>query len=445
MMLTAAKKNAAVFCLSLIFSGALQGEIRVLKGFTLIDGTGKPPAADSAIIIDNGRIRWVGRTADLKVPPGAETVDLSGKFVMPGIINLHGHLGNAVGLEQDPKLYTRESVEHDLKTYASYGVTTMLSLGLDKDLIFDIRDQQRRGRPTMARVYTAGLGLVYKGGFGGGISLPGVPSPMIGDLNDVEPAVAGQARKKVDFLKFWTDDNYGTAKRMPYDIMKAIVDSAHRHGLRVIAHVFYLDDAQHLADDGIDALAHSVRDKQVDNALIDSMKRHGTWLAAATLSREYALFAYAKDPKLAVDPFLTRSLPPDIAKTIASPEYRKKAAADPHIGNYPHTLAIAEKNLKALSDAGVRYGMGTDTGVPGRFAGYFEHVEMQLMVEAGLTPMQVIVASTKSGAEFLRAKDLGTLEPSKWADLIVLGANPVSDIKNTRTIEAVYIAGNKVR
>lgn len=442
--LTVLKRNAVFLCLSLICSASLYGEVRVLKGFTLIDGTGRPAVADSAMIIDNGRIRWVGRTADLKAPAGAQTVDLSGKFVMPGIINLHGHLGNSVGLEQDPKLYTRESVENDLKTYASYGVTTMLSLGLDKDLIFDIRDKQRIGRPSMTRVYTAGLGLVFKGGFGGGISLPGVPSPMIGEVKDVEPAVAEQARKKVDVLKFWTDDNYGTAKRMPYEICKAIIESGHRHGLPVIAHVFYLEDAKHLTDDGIDALAHSVRDKQVDDALISSMKRHGTWLAAATLSREYALFAYAKDPKLAVDPFLTRSLPPDIAKTIASPEYQKKVASDPHISDYPRTLAIAEKNLKALSDAGVHYGMGTDTGVPGRFLGYFEHVEMQLMVEAGLTPMQAIVASTKSGAEFLKAKDLGTLEASKWADLIVLGANPLSNIKNTRTIEAVYIAGNKV-
>jgi imidazolonepropionase-like amidohydrolase len=444
-MMTAPTRNAVVFCLFLIFSGSLFGEVRVLKNFTLIDGTGRPAAADSAMIIDNGRIRWVGRTADLKIPAGAETIDLTGKFVMPGIINLHGHLGNAVGLEQDPKLYTRESVENDLKTYAAYGVTTMLSLGLDKDLIFDIRDKQRAGRPSMARVYTAGLGLVYKGGFGGGISLPGVPSPMIGEVKDVEPAVAGQALKHVDVLKFWTDDNYGTAKRMPYDICKAIIDSGHRHGLPVIAHIFYLEDAKHLADDGIDALAHSVRDKPVDAALIDSMKRHGTWLAAATLSREYALFAYAKDPQLAVDPFLTRSLRPQVAKAIASPEYRDKMASDPHIGNYPRTLATAEKNLKALSDAGVHYGMGTDTGVPGRFHGYFEHVEMELMVQAGLTPMQVIVAATKSGAEFLKAKDLGTLEPSKWADLIVLGANPLTNIKNTRTIEGVYIAGNKVR
>jgi len=365
--------------------------------------------------------------------------------VMPGIVNLHGHLGNAVGLEQDPKLYTRASVENDLKTYASYGVTTMLSLGLDKDLIFDIRSQQRAGRPSMARVYTAGLGLVYKGGFGGGISLPGVPTPILAEVKDVEPAVAEQARKQVDFIKFWTDDNYGAVKRMPHDIAKAIIDSAHKHGLRAIAHVFYLEDAKDLADDGIDAFAHSIRDKAVDSALIDSMKRHGTWLASPTLSREYALSSYSKTPAFAADPFFTRGIPADILKTIKSPEYQKKIAADPHLAQYPVKLDIEKKNLKALADAGVRYGMGTDTGVPGRFHGYFEHVELELMVEAGLTPMQAIIAATKSGAEFLHAKDLGTLEASKWADLIVLNADPLRDIKNTRTIQSVYIAGNKVR
>ena len=175
------------------------------------------------------------------------------------------------------------------------------------------------------------------------------------------------------------------------------------------------------------------------------MKRHGTWLASATLSREYALLSYAKTPAFVSDPFFTRGIPANILKTIKSAEYQKQAASDPHMRQYPLTLAIEKKNLKTLADAGVRYGIGTDTGVPGRFQGFFEHVELELMVEAGLTPMQVIVAATKSGAEFLKAKDLGTLEPSKWADLIVLNADPLKDIKNTRAIESVYIAGNKVR
>ena len=263
-------------------------------------------------------------------------------------------------------------------------------------------------------------------------------------MSDVEAAVAEQAAKHIDVLKFWTDDNYGAVKRMPYDIAEAIIKSGHKHGLKVIAHVFYLEDAKHLVDFGIDALAHSVRDQLVDKALIDSMKRHGTWQAASTLSREAALFAYVKTPTFAMDPFFTRRIAPDVLRTLTSPEYQKTVASDPNLTKYPAVLEVEKKNLKALADAGVRYGMGTDTGVPGRFQGYFEHVELELMVSAGLTPMQAIVAATRSGAEGLGAKDLGTLERAKWADLIVLGRNPLIDIKNTRSIEVVYLAGNKV-
>jgi imidazolonepropionase-like amidohydrolase len=416
----------------------------VLTGFSLIDGTGRPTAPNSAMTIEEGRINWVGPAAELKAPAGATTVDLTGKYVMPGLINLHGHLGNAVGLEQKAELYTRQTVENDLRMYASYGVTTMLSLGIDKDLIFDVRAEQRNGRPTMTRVYTAGQGLVYKDGFGGSLTLPGVPTPIIGSVGEVDAAVAEQAKKGVDFLKFWTDDNFGAVKRMPFDIADAIIQSGHKHGLRVIAHVFYLEDAKHLAASGIDALAHSVRDKLVDQELIDAMKRTGTWLAAPTLTREVALSSYATTPPFLNDPFFTRGTTPDVLATLASPEFQKTKAADPHLSKYPIVEEIEMKNLKILADAGVRYGFGTDTGVPGRFHGYFEHVELTQMVKAGLTPMQAIVAATGNAAEFLRAKDLGTLEGGKWADLVVLGRDPLADINNSRTIESVYIAGNKV-
>jgi imidazolonepropionase-like amidohydrolase len=432
--------------LSMAFAATpyLRAEVKVLRGFTLIDGTGRAPVPNSAIIVDAGKITWVGRTAGLKVPAGAEVVDLTGRYIMPGIINLHGHLGITVGMTLDAKQYSRQTVEHDLNTYASYGITTMLSLGLDSDLIFDLREQQRRSRPAMTRVYTAGQGFAYKGGMGGAISFPGVPGAILNSVSDVEPAVAEQARKHVDFVKFWVDDNFGTVKRMPYDICKAIIDSAHSHGIRAVAHVYYLEDAKHLADYGVDALAHIVRDKPVDQELIDSMKRHNTWQEAATLSRELALSSYATTPSFIADPFFVRGVTPDVIATLQSAAYQAKMAADPNLAKYPVALATGKKNMKALADGGVRYGMGTDTGVPGRFQGYFEHLELQEMVEAGLTPMQAIVAATKSGAEFLKATDLGTLQAGKWADLIVLAKNPLDDIKNTRTIAAVYIAGNTV-
>ena len=416
----------------------------VFTGFTLIDGTGRAAAPNSAMTVEAGRISWVGPAAELKAPAGATTVDLAGKYVMPGLINLHGHLGNVVGLVQDPKLYTRQSVEHDLGMYASYGVTTVLSLGIYQDLIFDVRNEQRKGRPTMARVYTAGLGLVYKDGFGGGLTVPGIPTPVIGSVSEVDAAVAEQAKKGVDFLKFWTDDAFGTVKRMPFDIADAIIKSGHKHGLRVVAHIFYLEDAKRLTASGVDALAHSVRDKLVDQELIDLMKRNGTWLAAASLTRELALKSYATTPPFINDPFFIRSTTPDVIATLTSPEYQKKMAADKNLSKYPIAEEIEMKNLKTLADAGVRYGFGTDTGVPGRFQGYFEHVELTRMVDAGLTPMQAIVSATGHAAEFLGAKDLGTLEAGKWADLLVLQQDPLANINNSRTIDSVYIAGGKV-
>jgi imidazolonepropionase-like amidohydrolase len=314
-------------------------------------------------------------------------------------------------------------------------------MGTDQDLIFQIRDQQRAGRPSMTRVFTAGQGFIFKGGYGG---IAGV-NPGVSTVSEVEPAVAAQARKKVDIIKLWMDDELGKLPKMPYPIAKAIIDNAHQRHLRVTAHIFYLQDAKQLADYGVDSLAHSVRDKPVDAALIASMKTHGVWQMAATLSREASMFIYASTPAFLSDPFFTRGVSPAAIQTLHSPEYQKTISSGPHFKEFPGFLETAKRNLRMLADAGVKYGFGTDTGPPGRFPGYFEHWEMELMVEAGMTPMQVLTAATRNAAEFLGAKDLGTLERSKWADLIVLDRNPLDDIKNTRTINAVYIAGNRVK
>ena len=429
-----------VLVFALLFATSLVAQVKVLKNFTLIDGTGHAPLPNAAMILENGRIAWVGPAAKLKPPPSAPVTDLQGKYMMPGIINLHVHLGATIGLDQNEKFFTPENVEKDLKTYASYGVTTVLSMGTDKDSIFKIRDEQRAGRPTETRIYTAGQGFVLKGGYGG---LEGV-NQGVATVADVEPAVAAQAAKHVDFIKLWMDDHLGTKKKMPYDIAQAIIESAHRHHLRVIAHIFYLQDAKQLVDYGVDGLAHSVRDKPIDAAFIADMKRHGTWQEAATLSREASMFVYGQTPPYANDPFFIRSISPQVLAQLKSPAYQQKMRSDPDFSMYPGFLRTAQRNLKTLADAGVPYAFGTDSGPPGRFPGYFAHWEMELMVQAGLTPMQVITAATGSAARFLHAEDLGTLEKDKWADLLVLDKDPLDDIKNTRTISAVYIAGKRV-
>jgi imidazolonepropionase-like amidohydrolase len=417
----------------------------VFKGFTLIDGRGGAPVSSAAMIVDGGRITWVGPASQLKVPAGASVNDVSGKYVMPGIINLHGHVSVASGLTQDVKrFYTRELVEKSLQLYASYGVTSVASMGTDQPLVYQVREEQRHGRPSVARIFTAGRGFTGKAGYPStAAGMAGVPYE-VATSEQAAADVEELASHAPDLVKIWVDDHLGRDPKIPIEISTTIIQTAHQHGLKVVAHVFYLQDAKQLVAAGIDGLAHSVRDKPVDDELIRLMKQHRTWQMAATLSREASMFVYATPAPFLTDPFFSRGVSPEVIATMQSAEYQKRIAADPDLPQYPKFLETAKQNLKRLADAGIRYGFGTDTGPPARFAGYFEHWEAELMVAAGLTPGQVITAATKSGAEFLGAKDLGTIEKGKWADFLILSASPLADIKNTRKIESVYIAGNRV-
>jgi imidazolonepropionase-like amidohydrolase len=422
-------------------TGAPAADALVLRNFTLFDGSGKAPSSNQALVIEQGRITWVGSNDEVKVPDGAPVRDLGGAFVMPGLINLHGHVGNTVDFTQDAKFHTRESIEKDLGTYAAYGVTTVLSMGTDQDTVFGVRDAQADGRPKMARIHTVGQGLMLEGGYGGlagatnGVS---TPEEAVAEVNK-------QIDKKVSLVKLWLDSELGTMPKMSPAITKAIIDAAHKRDTRVVAHVFYLADAKRLVDQGVDALVHSVRDKPVDQALIDAMKTKGVWQAAATLSREASMFAYASTPDFASDPFFTRGVSATTVDLMKSPERQKAQAARPHHDQYPAFYETAKANLKRLADAGVKYGFGTDAGPPGRFPGYSEHWELSAMVEAGLTPLQALTAATGTAAEFLGVDDVGRLERGRWADLVVLDGNPVDDIRNTRKIRAVLIGGHDVQ
>jgi imidazolonepropionase-like amidohydrolase len=436
--------------LALLIGPAGGAEVAVFKGFTLI-GTGAPGNGarqrDAGMIVTDGRITWVGPAAQMKIPPGGTVQDFTGRYVIPGIINLHGHVSISSGLAQDVKsFYTREGVLKNLALYARFGITAVASLGTDQPLVYQIREEQQNGRPRMARIFTAGRGFTGKGGYPSTIAgIEGVPFEAA-TPQAATAAVEELASHHPDLVKIWVDDHGGKLPKIPIEISTAIIQAAHRHGLKVVAHIFYLQDAKQLSAAGIDGFAHSVRDQPVDDELVRLMKQHGTWQMAATLAREASMFAYAKPAPVLDDPFFKDSLAPDVFAAVKSSAYQQKIAADPELARYPEYLRTAQRNLKRLADAGVRYGFGTDSGPPARFAGYFEHWEAQLMVEAGLTPPQVIAAATKSAAEFLGStKDLGSLEPGKWADFVVLRANPLTDIRNTRSIEQVYIAGNPLR
>jgi imidazolonepropionase-like amidohydrolase len=419
---------------------AASGDTLVLRNFTLIDGTDRPPVQGAAMVVDAGRISWVGAASDLSAPDNATTMDLNGGFVMPGLIDLHAHVGNTVDLVQDRKFHTRESAERDLGTLAAYGVTTVLSMGTDQDTIFGLRDTQRSSRPRVARVYTAGQGLMFEGGYGG---LAGVNNAAA-TPEEAAAEVNAQVDKGADIIKLWLDSELGTMPKMPPAMTQAIIDTAHRRGRRAVAHVFYLEDAKRLVEQGIDGFVHSVRDQPVDQALVDAMKQRGVWQVAGTLSREAAMFAYGSTPAFASDPFFTNRVSPAAIALIRSPERQQTIAKGPYFSQYPAFFEQAKANLKRLADAGVPFGFGTDAGPPGRFPGYSAHWELQLMVEAGFTPAQAIASATRRAADFLGAADLGTLEAGKWADFVVLDADPLADIRNTRTIRSVYVAGGEV-
>ena len=430
--------------LSLCLAAPAFAETKVLTNFTLIDGTGRDAAANSAMIITDGRIVWVGPASGLKKPQGAQVIDLTGKFVMPGIMNMHGHLGNVVDFVQDPKNFTRENAEKQLKQYAHFGVTTMVSMGSDQPPVWDIRKEQRAGRPHEARVFTAYKGFTGVGGYPTtAAGMKGVPFEVSNNAQ-IDQDVKQLADWKVDLVKVWVDDHLGKDKKIPLDLVKHIIADAHQYHLKAAAHIFYLEDARTLVNSGLDALAHSVRDKPVDDAFIAAMKSRGVY-QIPTLSREASMFVYGSYSKMLDDPLFAQAVSPAMLKTLKTPEYQKKSASDPDFMEYPQFLKTAQANLKRLHDAGVKIAFGTDTGVPLRIPGYFEHWEMQLMAEAGIPTRDIIVSASRNAAEFLGiSKDLGTLEKGKWADLVVLKQNPLQDIRNTRTIDSVMIAGNLI-
>jgi imidazolonepropionase-like amidohydrolase len=446
------KITAAAFALAtpVLLAAPAWAESTVLTNVTVIDGTGKAAQPNSAIVMTDGKIAFVGPMAQLKAPAGAKTVNLAGKYVMPGIIDNHVHVGMMHDMTQDAKYETPANVEADLKQYAAYGVTAVQVLGTDKDFVLKMRDQQHKSRPTMARLFSAGQGVVYKGAYGG---LVGVTQP-VATPEEARKLVDEQAAKGVNFIKLWMDDERHTIPiKMPYAMSKAVIDEAHKKGLKAVAHVFYLADAKELVREGIDGFAHMVRDQPVDKELLDMMKAKGTWMVSSTLSREMS-YSLATMPWLN-DPFFTRGVTPGTIAILKSPArqkavilgytmfpglpYKKKVFSD-----MDRTLFQALENYETMAQAGINMGMGTDSGPNGRFPGFNAHEEMYLEVLAGRTPMQAIESATSENARWLGDKMIGSIAPGKWADLLVLDKDPLKDIRNTETINSVYIAGNSV-
>ncbi len=378
--------------------------VTAFEGARVIVGDDRPPVENATILVSNGRIQQVGIGSAVTVPSGATRVSLAGKTVMPVIVDTHVHLGT-----------NTEDLTRDLTARAAFGVGAALSMGLDQG---DAPFQVRANPPANgARYFLAGRGIT-------------MPEPGRSDVPywvtteaEARKAVQEQAALKVDIIKIWVDDRDGKYKKMPPEIYTPVIDEAHKQGLRVAAHIYNLSDAKGLLNAGLDAFAHGVRDTDIDDEFVALVKARPNVVLIPNMPDRGVVQDYG---------WLSGRIPEaEQAKVQAASTDRPQAQA---------TWGIQARNLKKLSDAGMTIAVGTDGNTP-----WAPHVEMSDMVAAGMTPAQVITAATKNGAAFLKMADTGTIEAGKSADLLVLDANPLDDITNTRKVAAVYLKGIEIK
>jgi imidazolonepropionase-like amidohydrolase len=380
-----------------------QGSVTVFEGARVIVGDARPPIENASFVVSGGRFTQVGRAADVKVPAGAMRVNLAGKTVMPTIIDTHNHLSQ-----------TREMLIDDLRRRAYFGVAAAVSMGQDTtDASYQMRAETM---PGLARMFTAGRGIT-------------APEPgrttapyWVTTTAEARKAVQENAAKKVDLIKIWVDDRNGTVKKLSPELYTAVIDEAHKNKLRVIAHIYTLEDAKGTLRAGLDAFAHGVRDTDLDEEFMSLVK---------------------KNPNLVLGPNMPdRGVVADIE--WLRPALPAEAFAALQKGNTNRADAnafwqIQARNLAKMNSLNAHIVVGTDGNTP-----YAPHFEMEDMVAAGMTPAQVIRAATSNGAQFLRMTDTGTIEANKSADFIVLDANPLDNITNTRKISSVYLRGASV-
>lgn len=407
--------------------------LTVLQGGRIIDGNGGAPV-EGNIVIRDGRIESIQK-AGAQAPTGARVVDVRGKTLMPALIAGHAHLGITNGVKSGAAEINEANVTRQLQKYMKYGIGTVGVFGTDHDFIYQMRADQQSGKLALPTIVTAGHGFGVPHGappIAMGMDQVYRPTTIEAVRKDFDKLLAQQP----DLVKIWVDD-FGDAKTKKMDpaLYREVIKQAHAKGLKVVAHVYYLEDAKRLARDGIDMFGHSVRDKPVDAELIDLMKKNDIGYIP-TLQLDEAFFVYADKPAWTKTAFFRQSLDQGVWEWLNSPNYKVKEVSKKDLAN-------AKANVAALHKAGIRVGMGTDSGatIP-RIQGFAEHRELELLTEAGLTPMQALQAATTVNASILGVdKERGSLVAGKQADILVLDANPLDDIRNTRKIHAVWLRG----
>ncbi len=392
------------------------------------DGTGAETTAPSVLQIGGGRVLSLdpmpaeGDVGRMAAAAGVEALDAQAWFAIPGLINAHGHVAGTWSVGED----YRELALRELARYARFGVTTVNSLGGEREPAFLLRDASWDDR-VGARARLLVSGPVVTG------AAPEQAVVMTDRVAAMGP----------DWIKIRVDDNLGTTTRMTPETYSAVIERARAHGLRVASHLFYQDDAKGLLRAGTGMVAHSIRDAPVDDDTIALLLETGVCYVP-TLTREVSTYAYGERPGFFDDPFLTFDVDSAQVLAVSDADWQARVRASGAAEAYGRALEIAQDNLARLSEAGVAVAFGTDSGPLGRFQGYFEHMEMALMAEAGMTPAQVLRSATGVAADCLGRSDVGTLEPGRRADFVLLRADPLRDLANLRAIEGVWVAGERI-
>ena len=413
------------------------------EGARLIAGDGSAPIADSAFLVEGGTITRVGKKGEWTAPAGARRINLTGKTVMPALINAHGHPGFQRGLTYSADNFTRDTIIDDLNRALYFGVVAVQSQGIEKgDVTYQIRADQEAGTLGGARLRIAGRGIGAPNAGPGGAAYAGIAYEVTTE-DQARKAVQELAARKVNLVKIWVDDRNGRAPRLPPNLFRAIIDEGHKHGLQVNAHVFYYTDAVELVDAGIDALVHLVRDKEMDDSLVASIVRHNVYVHP-NLSPEWNTYTELPHWLRDGDPLMTllqeSTPPPVIARMKTAFGNREASAVERTRAQY----GILQRSLARLAKANAKITLGSDTGLEDHLFGMSEQHELESMVKGGMTPMQVIVAATSRPAEYLKLEKMGALAPGKEANFLVLDANPLDDITNTQRIRTLYVRGVEV-
>ena len=413
------------------------------EGARLIPGDGSEPIERAAMLVENGSIIRIGAKGRVNAPSAALRVDLTDKTIMPALVNAHGHPGFQRGLTYSAGNFTRETIMDDMNRALYFGVGAVQSQGIEKgDVTYQVRAGQEAGKLGGARLRIAGRGIGAPNAGPGAAAYAGIAYEVTTE-DQARQAVRELAAKKVNLIKIWVDDRNGRAPRLASNLYRVIIREGHRHGLQVNAHVFYHSDAVDLVEAGIDGLAHLVRDKEMDEGLVSSIVRHNVYVMP-NLSPEWNTHTDLPHWLREGDPLLTllqeSVSPPVIARMRKAYENRNPAAVERTRTQY----AILQHSLAKLAGANAKIILGCDTGLEDHLFGMSEQLELESMVNAGMTPMQVIVAATSRAAEYLKLDKMGALAPRKEANFLVLDANPLDNIKNTQRISKVYIKGVEV-